>query len=83
MPKIDYMKHFARDPHICDGQTVIHGTRVPLRIVLATLADGETPEDVVRHFPTVKIEDVWAAIAFAAAAAEEDIPVLGAPTHAG
>ena len=72
---MDYSTHLVRDPAICGGETVFRGTRVLLRAVLADLADGATIEDVVRDFPSLAREDVRAAIAFAAAAARDDMPL--------
>ena len=76
----DYMSHIVRDPAICGGVPTIKGTRVPLRTVLASIADGDTVEQLVTSFPSLTSEDVWAAIAFAAASAEEDIPMPELPT---
>jgi uncharacterized protein (DUF433 family) len=61
------------------GQTAIRGTRVPLRTVLASLAEGATIEEIVADFPTLDEKQVRAVIAFAAASAEEDLPVPGLP----
>ncbi|HEV3037295.1 MAG TPA: DUF433 domain-containing protein [Candidatus Angelobacter sp.] len=36
-------------------------------------------EEILADFPTLNNEDIMAAIAFAAASAEEDLPVTGAP----
>ncbi len=77
---MDYLKHFARDPKTCGGAPVIKGTRVTLRTVLASVAEGATVQEIVEDFPTLTEEDVWAAIAFAAASAAEDIPVSPDPT---
>ena len=67
------------NPEICGGETVIKGTRVTLRTVLASLAEGATVEELAADFPTLSGEDVRAVIAFAAASAEEDLPVPGIP----
>ena len=77
---MDYQQHFARDPRICAGETVIKGTRVPLRTVLASLEEGATIEEIIRSFPTLTEADVRAAIAFAAASAREDLPLPAIPT---
>jgi uncharacterized protein (DUF433 family) len=69
----------VRDPKICGGQPVFKGTRVTLRTVLASLAVGDTAEDILADFPSLKPEDIQAAIAFAAASAEEDLPVPEVP----
>ena len=55
------------------------GTRVTLRTVLASLADGDSAEDILADFRSLKHEDIKAAIAFAAASAEEDLPFSEVP----
>ena len=76
---IDYTRRLTRDPRVCGGQTVIAGTRVPLRTVLASLADGAGIDEILVDFPTLGEDDVRAVIAFAAASAEEDLPVPAVP----
>ncbi len=62
---IDYMQHIVRDPKIVGGEAVMRGTRVTLRTVLATLAEGSAIEEILAEFPTLTHEHVRAAIAFA------------------
>ena len=50
-----------------------------LRTVLASLAEGDSAEEILTDFPTLTAEDVRAAIAFAAASAEEDMPLPAIP----
>jgi uncharacterized protein (DUF433 family) len=69
----------VRDPRICGGEPVTRGTRISLRTVLASLADGDTVDDLLRDFPALTAADVQAVIAFAAAAAQEDLPTPGVP----
>lgn len=71
---IDIWRHITRDPHIVGGQAVFAGTRVTLRTVLDSLAEGATEQEILADFPTLKLEHVRAAIAFAAASAAEDLP---------
>ena len=72
-------ERIVRDPQVCGGEPVFKGTRVTLRTVLASLAAGDSAEAILASFPSLKPEDVQAAIAFAAASAEEDLPVPPAP----
>jgi uncharacterized protein (DUF433 family) len=37
---MDYFQHIERNPQICGGELVIKGTRVTLRTLLASLAEG-------------------------------------------
>ncbi len=77
---IDYRKHILRNPKICGGEPVIRGTRVTLRTLLASLAGGSQPKDILRDFPSLKEKDIRAVIAFAAASAEEDLPLPPIPS---
>jgi uncharacterized protein (DUF433 family) len=74
-----YEQRIVRDGAICGGEPVFKGTRVTLRTVLASLAGGDFAEDILADFPSLKVEDIQAAIAFAAASAEEDMPVPAVP----
>ena len=67
---LDYHARIARDPRIAGGEATIKGTRVTLRTVLASLAEGATTEEILQDFPTLSREDIRAAIAFAAASAQ-------------
>lgn len=67
-------RRIVRDPEVWGGEPVFQGTRVTLRTVLASLAAGDSPEIILASFPSLSIEDIRAAIAFAAASAEEDLP---------
>jgi uncharacterized protein (DUF433 family) len=80
MMKLD--ETIVRDPAICGGEAVFRGTRVTLRTVLASLADGDTVEQIVASFPTLREDQVRAAIAFAAASVQEDLPLPALPTIA-
>lgn len=76
---MDYQQHFSRDPRVCGGDVVVRGTRVTLRTVLASLREGASAAEIIGDFPTITEEDVRAVIAFAAASAQEDMPVRGLP----
>lgn len=76
---LDYERHIVQDPGICGGEPVVRSTRVPVRTVLASLAEGSTVEQILEDFPTLTEEGVRAVIAFAAASAVEDLPTRGVP----
>jgi uncharacterized protein (DUF433 family) len=46
---------------------------------LASLAIGDSSEQILADFPVLKPEDIQAAISFAAASAEEDLPIPATP----
>ena len=76
---MDYQSRIIRDPQLCGGEPVMKGTRVTLRTILASLAEWARVAEILVEFPTLTEDDVRAAIAFAAASAEEDLPVPGIP----
>ena len=76
---MNYQERIVRDPRIVGGEPVLRGTRVTLRTVLASLAEGATTAEILADFPTLSEGDVRAAIAFAAASAQEDLPLAEIP----
>lgn len=51
------------DPAICDGKPVIRGTRLPVTVVVGSLAGGMTFEDVQREYD-VTADDIRAALRY-------------------
>lgn len=78
----DYNQYFERRREICGGELVVKGTRVTVRTLLASLAEGASAEEIRADFPTVSAESLRAVVAFAAAAAEEALPVSPVPAAA-
>ena len=76
---MSYQDYIGRDPEICGGEPVIKGTRVTLRTILASLAEGSTEDQILRDFPTVNADALRAVITFAAASAQEDLPLPDMP----
>ncbi len=79
---MNYRPYIVRDPAVCGGEPVVKGTRVTVRTILASLAEGMSVAEIVKNFPTLDESQVRAVIAFAADSAEEDLPVPPAPSIA-
>lgn len=69
---MNFNAHITRNPGICGGEATIKGTRVTLRTILASLADGDTPEELLVAFPTLTQTDIQAVMAYAASSAALD-----------
>ena len=54
------------DPNICNGLTAIEGTRISAQTVLEFLSAGDTIEDVLEEYPTLRREDVLECLAYSA-----------------
>lgn len=76
---MDYREYITHDPGVCGGEIVFKGTRVTLRTVLASLAAGDAIVGILQDYPTLTERHIRAAIAFAAAAAAEDLPYRSLP----
>ena len=42
------------DPNICHGQACIRGTRIPVHQIIGMLANGDTTEDILAEYPSLK-----------------------------
>lgn len=76
----NYRPYIVSNPEICGGESIIAGTRVTLRTVLASMADGMSVEEIIEDFPSLSRESVKAVLVFAAVSAEEDLPMPVMPT---
>lgn len=63
---MNYQAFITTAPAICGGEPVLRGTRVTVRTVLASLAEGMSAAEIVQDFPTLDEKSVRAVIAFAA-----------------
>ena len=67
----DWRQRISVDPTVCHGQACIAGTRILVTVVLDNLASGRTPEEIVTDYASITLDDVRAAIAYAAELAHE------------
>jgi len=53
-------------PDVCNGRRVLRGTRIAVQSVLEMLAAGDSVEDVLEAFPSLRREQVLACVDHAA-----------------
>ena len=70
--------HISVDPNVCHGQACITGTRVMVTVILDSLADGLTVDEIVDSYSSVSKEAVKATLHYAAELARERMAPLGA-----
>ena len=56
------------DPKIHHGDPCIKGTRVPVAVIIGSIADGDSIEQIQKSWPHISPEDIQAALKFAAEA---------------
>ena len=64
IPPMNGNDRIVIDAAICHGKPVVRGTRVPVAIVVGSLAGGMTFEDVQREYD-LTANDIHAALRFA------------------
>lgn len=64
----DLISRITIDPEICHGKPVIRGLRYPVESILEYLAAGDSPEDITSEFSDLENDDIYACLAYAAAA---------------
>ena len=62
----ELLERISVDPQVCGGKPCIRGTRIYIAIVLDSLAEGLTPDEIVNEYPQLTVDDIHAALAYAA-----------------
>jgi uncharacterized protein (DUF433 family) len=66
---MNWRDRIAINPAIHHGKPCIKGTRIPVSVIVGSIADGDTPERIIQSWPQLMPEDIIAALKFAAATA--------------
>jgi uncharacterized protein (DUF433 family) len=61
------------NPTICHGQACVKGTRIPVYQIIRMLASGDRIDQLLEDYPSLKAEDIYACLDYAASLAEEQI----------
>jgi len=69
----ELLKRVIVDPAVCAGKPCVRGTRIYIAVILDALAEGLTPEEIIDHYPSLTVDDVRAAVAYAADLARENV----------
>lgn len=72
MTIINWREHISIDPNVCHGKPCIKGTRIMVSIILDYLNFGESVETILQEYPTLKEDDIRAALGYAAWLAHEE-----------
>lgn len=63
--RIDWQKFIAVDPEIHHGEPCIKGTRIPVSMIVGSIADGMSFEEIIDDYPQLKKESLQAALEMA------------------
>ena len=68
---MDWRDRISIDRRIHHGKPCIKGTRVPVSVIVGSIAAGDSPERILEAWPQLTLDDIVAALKFAAALAAE------------
>ena len=73
---MELAERIETNPEVMVGKPVIKGTRVPVDLLLKKLSEGSSTAELLKAYPHLAKEDIYAALAYAAAAVSFDETVL-------
>ena len=81
MGRVQWQKRIVIAPDLHHGDPCIRGTRIPVAMIVGSLADGMTPREIQGEYPQLTDEDIQAALAYAAEATTE-VVLMPLPAYA-
>ena len=69
---IDWRQHLTSDLKVCGGQLRAKGTRVPVTVILDSVAERIGREEILRSYPTLEPVHIDAALAYEAELRSEE-----------
>ncbi|OLC83190.1 MAG: hypothetical protein AUH72_04915 [Acidobacteria bacterium 13_1_40CM_4_65_8] len=71
-------RRITTNPRQMGGVPCVRGLRIPVATVVALVAEGQTPEQILVLYPDLEAEDIREAVFFAAEAVRERAVPLAA-----
>jgi uncharacterized protein (DUF433 family) len=69
----ELLRRVSIEPAVFGGQPCVRGTRIPIAVILDSLAEGLSPAGIRDHYPQLTEEDIRAAAAYGAELARENV----------
>jgi uncharacterized protein (DUF433 family) len=73
MSRTRWQERIVVEPDIHHGVPCVKGTRVPVAIILGSLADGMDAGSIIAEYPQLTGDDIAAALSYAAEVMQQDI----------
>lgn len=68
---MNWKERITVDPLVCHGKACIKGTRIMVSVILDNLAEGMSETEILKSYPSLRLEDIKAAISYAAELSRE------------
>jgi len=73
---MDALARITHDPQVMGGRPCVRGLRMTVGTIVGLLAAGKTATDILAAYPYLELDDISAALAYAAWRAEEvEVPL--------
>lgn len=70
---MNLLERIVVDPNVCHGKACISGTRIMVSVILDNLSSGKNYEEIIKSYPSLTVEDIRAAVAYAALLSKERV----------
>jgi uncharacterized protein (DUF433 family) len=64
--ELAWQDRISSSPNVCHGKVCIAGTRIPVSVILENLAENVSEADLLTSYPSLRTEDINAALKYAA-----------------
>lgn len=77
--RINWQNFISVDPEIHHGEPCITGTRISVAMIVGSVADGMSFDEILDSYPQLQRESIQAALAYAADVLRHDVflPLAG------
>ena len=75
MGRVAWQERIVIAPDLHHGDPCIKGTRIPVAMIVGSLADGMTMAQIREAYPQLTEEDIRAALAYAAELTQQEVLV--------
>jgi len=69
---VAWQEFLSANPRICGGEICANGTRIPVTVILDSLAEGSAADEILASYPSLSPQHISAALAYAAELAHEE-----------
>ena len=77
MNRINWKDRIVIEPDIHHGSPCIKKTRIPVSIIIGSLADGMSFDEIIEEYPQLTKQDIYAVLSYAAEVLDQEnlIPI--------
>jgi len=72
----EFMDRIVIDHEVLSGKPVIKGTRIPVYLIIELLGNGLTEKEVLMQYPSLKKEDIKAALLYASKCIDNEETII-------